>query len=41
MADCERLVTDTVDAFGGIDIIIGNAVSSFFSSLFQWSQCFC
>jgi len=29
MADCERLVTDTVDAFGGIDIIIGNAVSSF------------
>lgn len=26
MADCEGLVKDTVDAFGGIDIIIGNAV---------------
>jgi len=27
MAECEGMVKDTVEAFGGIDIIIGNAVS--------------
>lgn len=26
MGDCARCVKDTIDAFGGIDIIIGNAV---------------
>jgi len=27
LADCARCVQETVKAFGGIDIIIGNAVS--------------
>lgn len=25
-ADCERMVTDTIERFGGIDIIVSNAV---------------
>ena len=34
LADCAHCVQETVKAFGGIDIIIGNAVSSF-QSLFD------
>lgn len=34
LADCARCVQETVKAFGGIDIIIGNAMSSF-QSLFD------
>lgn len=28
MEECARCVHETIEAFGGIDVIIGNAVSS-------------
>ncbi len=32
MDDCSRMVKETIKAFGGIDVIIGNAVSLFAGS---------
>ncbi len=33
---CERVVEETIKAFGGLDIIVSNAVSGVFLILFIW-----
>lgn len=36
MADCEKLIDETVKAFGGLDVIIGNAVGSHSLTKYLW-----